>query len=153
MLRKKQKRHLIVTIELRQITPSMLIAERKVWYTNVRQQSVTRKINIFDWLRESLKSKSTMNVSNLFETNFMPTVLLTRVMYWKWKIKKDETPALTWEIWQSTKAYSNIIKRCSLCLYDKLTIIAFPYSNELLNRCSELVAKCRHENKFLLKKL
>ena len=45
----------------------------------------------------------------------------------------------------------NITKRCSLCLHEKLAIITYPYPDELLNRRSELVTKCRHENKFLLK--
>ena len=47
---------------------------------------------------------------------------------------------------------SSITKTCSLCLHEKLAIITFPYPDELLNKRSELVTKCRHENKFLLKK-
>ena len=58
---------------------------------------------------------------------------------------------VSWEVLQTAKAYSNITKRCSLCLYEKLAIITYPYPGELLNRRSELVTKCRHENKFLLK--
>ena len=47
--------------------------------------------------------------------------------------------------------YSNITKRCCLCLHKKLATITYPYPVELLNRRSELVTKCRHKNKFLLK--
>ena len=72
---------------------------------------------------------------NLLKTNFMPTVLPSQVTYGK--LKK--------------KTYSNITKRCSSCLHEKLAIITYPYPDELLNRRSELVTKCRHENKFLLK--
>ena len=69
------------------------------------------------------------------------------------KKRKNVTPALTWEVLQTAKACSNITKRCSLCLHEKLAIITYPYPDELLTRRSELVTKCKHENKFLLKKL
>ena len=67
------------------------------------------------------------------------------------KKRKNVRPALTWEILRTAKAYSNITKRCSLCLHEKLATITYPYPDELLNRRSELVTKCRYENKFLLK--
>ena len=67
------------------------------------------------------------------------------------KKRKNVAPALTWEVLQTVKTYSNITKRCSLCLHEKLAIITYSYPDELLNRQSELVTKCRHENKFLLR--
>ena len=67
------------------------------------------------------------------------------------KKRKNVTPALTWEVLRTAKAYSNISKRCSLCLHEKQAIIVYPSREELLNRRSEQVTKCRHENKFLLK--
>ena len=67
------------------------------------------------------------------------------------KKRKNVTPALTWEVLRTAKAYSNITKRCFLFLYEKLASISYPYLDELLNRRSELVTKCRHENKFLLR--
>ena len=67
------------------------------------------------------------------------------------KNKKTVTPSLTLEILRTAKAYSNLTKRGALCLHEKLAINAYPYLDELLNRRSELVTKCRHENKFLLK--
>ena len=69
------------------------------------------------------------------------------------KNKQNVTPALTWGILRTAKAYSNIPKRCSLCLHEKLAIITYSYPDELLNRRSELVTECRVENKFLLKTL
>ena len=67
------------------------------------------------------------------------------------KKRKNVVPALTWEVLRTTKTCTNITKRCSLSLHEKLAIITNPYLDELLNRRSELVTKCRHENKFLLK--
>ena len=94
-------------------------------------------------------------MSNLLKTNFMPTVLPSQAVYAKSKKRKDVTPALIWEVLQTAKAYSNITKRFSLCLHEKLAIITNPYPDELLNllnRRSELVTNCSHEDKFLLKK-
>ena len=47
------KRLSSVTAEFRQIVPSMVVAERKAWYTNVQQQPVTKKtyISWIDWRR------------------------------------------------------------------------------------------------------
>ena len=47
-------------------------------------------------------------------------------------------------------AYSNITKRCPLCLQEKLAIISYEKPEELLNKRSELISKCRHQNKFLI---
>ena len=69
------------------------------------------------------------------------------------KKRKNVAPALTWKVLRTAKTYSNITKRCSLCLHEKLAIITYPYPDELLNRRSELVTKCRDDNKLLLKNL
>ena len=43
------------------------------------------------------------------------------------KNRKNLTPALTWEISRTAKAYSNITKRCFLCPHEKLIVtIAAP---------------------------
>ena len=70
---------------------------------------------------------------------------------WEIKKRKNVAPALTWEVLRTAKIYSNITKRCSLCLHENLATITYPYPGEVLNRRSELVTKCRHENKLLLK--
>ena len=45
---------------------------------------------------------------------------------------------------------SNISKKCLLCLHEKLLILNYHKPAELLNKRSELMAKCRLENKLLL---
>ncbi len=42
------------------------------------------------------------------------------------------------------------IKKCLLYLHEKLAIITQPSQNTLLNKKSEILSKCRHENKLLL---
>ena len=57
---------------------------------------------------------------------------------------------LTWSVVRFAPGYSNILKRCLLCLREKLLILNYHNPAELLNKRFELMAKCRHENKFLL---
>ena len=51
---------------------------------------------------------------------------------------------------QKGSAYSNITKKCLLCLHEKLETVNYLHPEELLNKRSELVSKCRHVNKYLL---
>ena len=39
---------------------------------------------------------------------------------------------------------------CLLCLKEKYFIINYPHKEILLNKRSELISKCRHENKNML---
>ena len=73
-------------------------------------------------------------------------------LYMLWELKKStkESPNLTWSLLKVVPAYSNISKQCLLCLNWKLLIVTYPDQKQLLNKRSELIAKCRHENKFLL---
>ena len=63
-----------------------------------------------------------------------------------WELKKSkETPKLTRSVLKVVFAYSNISKRCLLCLNEKLLIATYLDQKQLLNKRSELIAKCRHE--------
>ena len=57
---------------------------------------------------------------------------------------------LVGSIAKKVPTYSNISKKCLLCLHEKLETINYPRPEELLNRRSELISRCRHANKFLL---
>lgn len=72
------------------------------------------------------------------------------IYFWNIKEKEKVDPILTWSILKSVPAYSNITKRCPLCLQEKLEIISYKNPEELLNKKSELISKCRHQNKFQL---
>ena len=71
---------------------------------------------------------------------------------WSTKDKNNNAPPkISWSILKHAPAYSNTTKRCMLCLQEKLAIITYPEQHKLLNKRSELISKCRHENKFLLR--
>jgi hypothetical protein len=67
-----------------------------------------------------------------------------------WDLKASNTPYnIEWSVIKSAAPYSSASKRCNLCLTEKL-MIAAPSNYHPLNKRSELISKCRHENKFYL---
>ena len=77
----------------------------------------------------------------------------TTLSSYVWHLKEtlDVTRNLKWSVVRRATPYSNISKKCLLCLYEKLVIITYPRQHKLLSKRSELFYKCRHENKYLLK--
>ena len=69
---------------------------------------------------------------------------------WEVKRKLKIMLSLKWYIIKSVPAYANISRKCQLGLQEKFEILNYPNPNELLNKRSELISKCRHVNKFLL---
>ena len=57
---------------------------------------------------------------------------------WHLKSVSSETPNLKWSILRCVPPYSNISKKCLLCLYEKLEIVTYQNQKELLNKRSEL---------------
>ena len=51
----------------------------------------------------------------------------------------------------STVIFKYIQKKCLLCLHEKFKIVIFEDQDHLLNKRSELISKCRHTNKYLLR--
>ena len=67
-----------------------------------------------------------------------------------WKIKNvGGTPDIKWKILKKASSYNPKTKKCMLCLTEKLAI-AEHEGRDLLNKRSEIIAKCRHQNKFTL---
>ena len=64
--------------------------------------------------------------------------------------QKNIEHSIKWKILKRAKSYSNVSKRCNLCLWEKYFIICKP-NMATLNRRNELVSTCRQTNKFLLK--
>ena len=63
--------------------------------------------------------------------------------------RNNNVPTITWKT--ARKVYGNPKHRfCILCLIEKLLIVKFQNEDILLNKRSEFISKCRHENKLLI---
>ena len=63
---------------------------------------------------------------------------------------KGQDYEIKWSILKKTTPYRAGSKRCNLCLWEKLFIINGD-KEKMINKREELINKCRHINKFLLK--
>ena len=68
--------------------------------------------------------------------------------YWN-IISANKTSRFSWEILGTHKSYNQSSKRCLLCLNEKLAI-ALHGDDNMLNKRSEVISKCRHRNKYML---
>ena len=75
----------------------------------------------------------------------------TELSKYLWELKNQNSDySLKWSIASKNHSFRNGSTICSLCLEEKLFIMeADP--KDLLNEKSELLSKCRHRNKFLLR--
>ena len=64
-----------------------------------------------------------------------------------WQLK-DESKS--WSIFMYATPYKCGARRCDLCLTEKY-VIARADQEHLLNKRTEIISKCRHRNKFLIK--
>ena len=69
--------------------------------------------------------------------------------YWGLK-SKGLIPDIQWSILKRSNSPKSFDSRCNLCLEEKIHILLFPEPKKLLNKRSELIARCRHRAKFKL---
>lgn len=60
----------------------------------------------------------------------------------------SEIPDLKWSVLRRLPPYSNVSKKCLLCLYEKLEIVTYENQKKHFNKRFEVFCKCRHVNKF-----
>ena len=73
----------------------------------------------------------------------------TELSNYIWGLKDSNTGYhISWSILSRAHAYTNKTDRCNLCLTEKL--LKSTTKQDILNKRSELISKCRHENKFYL---
>ena len=73
----------------------------------------------------------------------------TELSKYVWTLQDDKKSfKIKWTVLKKCKPYSNISKKCNLCLYEKVIIIC---KKELcsLNRRNELASSCPHRNNVL----
>ena len=75
----------------------------------------------------------------------------TELSKYVWSLKEDNVAFnIRWDIEKVCAPYSCGSRKCDLCLWEKV-VIGRSEPGSLLNKRAELVSKCRHRTKFLLK--
>ena len=64
----------------------------------------------------------------------------------------NSNPKVTWAVKNQFNAHNPQSKRCPLCLTEKLETLE-DKQNNLLSTKSEIISKCRHQNKYMLRAL
>ena len=99
-------------------------------------------------IRENTFKKRYANHKRSFNINRYKNNTKLSAEYWNLKAG-NSNPKVTWTVKNQFSAYNHQSKRCSLCLNEKLEILE-DKENNLLNKKSEIISKCRHQNKYML---
>ena len=70
--------------------------------------------------------------------------------YWS-SVNRGFNPTVKWSIKKKSTPYQMGRRRCNLCLDEKFIILTAGRDENLLNKRSKIISKCRHKNKFKLK--
>ena len=97
---------------------------------------------------ESNFKEQVYNHRDLFNNDASTTITTLSKCVWELKEATNLSPTLAWSIAKKVLLYSDISKKCLLCLHQKLEIMNYPRPDKLVNKRSELISKSCHTNKF-----
>ena len=118
-----------------------------VYNANVATESDPIGKNYIGLTEGTFKQRYTQHKLSFRNRNYSNSTELSKHI---WTLKDSNTNfTINWSILATAPAYSNKSKRCHLCLTEKLYLIRAKKPS-LLNKRTELISKCRHENKFYL---
>jgi len=121
-----------------------------IYMCNVKASEQDEGLNYIGLTENRFKERWYQHKNSFkYENKALSTELSKHV--WKLKKKGILEPILTWAIIDHASPYKNGSKLCDLCLTEKYHIITT--KKKLLNKRTELVSKCRHSNKFVLKNI
>ena len=118
-----------------------------IYNANVTTESDAAGMNYIGLTEGTFKQRYTQHKLSFRNRNYSNSTELSKHI---WTLKDSNINyKIDWSILATAPAYSNKRKRCHLCLTEKLYLIKAKKPT-LLNKRTELISKCRHENKFYL---
>ena len=118
-----------------------------VYNANVTTENDTTGKNQIGLTEGTFKQRYKQHKLSFRNRNYSNSTELSKHI---WTLKDSNTNfTINWSILATAPAYSNKSKRCHLCLTEKLYLVRAKKPS-LLNKRTELISKCRHENKFYL---
>jgi hypothetical protein len=117
-----------------------------IYKCTVKSDNTTEDANYIGLTENTFKDRFYKHRNSLKPENKANSTELSKHV---WDTKRSGMePTMNWSIIDHAVSYKNGTKKCHLCLTEKYHVIMS--SIVLLNKRSELVSKCRHENKFYL---
>ena len=114
----------------------------EIYRVNLRIQSEYRKIRTTKNSNVDMRTIRKHSTTSKYQTD-------TELSNEYWNITSaNKTSNVSWEILGTQKSYNQSSKRCLLCLNEKLAI-ALHKDDNMLNKRSEIISKCRHRNKYM----
>ena len=125
--------------------------ENVLYYARISCDDETYEPKLYKGICETTFKNRYANHKKSFNAEKSKNDTKLSTEYWK-LANKNLHPRISWSIKGNYKSYNPSLKRCSLCLHEKLEIVDDP-EDILLNKRSEVISQCRHRNKYKLKTL
>ena len=119
----------------------------------VTSNSITKNVTIskkyLGATEQKFKNRHNFHLSTFRHRHLSSSSCLSKYI---WSLKDSGTMFdIKWRILRQVPSYTKEAKKCNLCLTEK-TLILFGDKRDLINHRSEILNKCRHSNKYKLKK-
>ena len=125
--------------------------EHNLVYQAIVTQTTNSVVKIYIGMTEG-EFKTRFN-NHVLSFNHKKYSTKTALSQYIWELKEKKLKyTINWRILKRATACNSGSKYCSLCTAEKLCIL-FADKRFLLNKRSELISKCRHDNKFYVNNL
>ena len=122
--------------------------EKNIIYNcNVKSDNLDPGVNYIGLTEHTFKDRWYKHRNSFKYENKANSTELSKYI-WELKNSNIMNPVMTWTILDHAKPHVNGSSNCDLCLTEKYHIINSHVN--IINKRSELITKCRHENKFYL---
>ena len=118
-----------------------------IYNCNIKHNNDVESINYIGLTENTFKDRFYKH-RNSFKYSSKANCTELSKYIWESKNNNNIDFDITWSILDRAKPYANGSKRCNLCTSEKYHVITT--TSNIINKRSELVSKCRHENKFYL---
>ena len=123
------------------------LTESVIYQATVIRSDTTKQETYVGLTENQFKTRYRSHLSSFRNIKYRNSTELSKYI---WTLKDSNVQySIKWKVIKRCRPYSNISKRCNLCLHEKFVIMYHPELCSLNSR-SEFVTACRHRRKFLL---
>ena len=125
---------------------SNCLTQSVIYKASVKTEGIPDEKNYIGFTEGTFKKRFYNHQLTFRDLNYYKSTELS-IHIWGLNYKKKNFKTGWSIITTAVRNYHNSSKKCNLCLMEKLCILKADKAT-LLNKRSELISKCRHDNKF-----